>query len=327
MVNVPEQWYQLLASWSDELLSTTERIHHLIGGRHWPTEGNYREALLRRLLRRVLPDRFRVSTGFIYRWNENPSRQLDVLIWDAQEHSALLEEGELVILTPDAVAAIIEVKSSLNKKDLRDALALLSPPWLINWRYTPEQSKSGRQQQVIDVPLRAIFAFTGSRKKPETVTRTVFTETTTFYRNLYSEDAKLILGERGQPRLRWVNLIDAICIANLVEIEQTSLTIEGIDGELYNGPGLAAFPAQSSAGNLAVGKFCMYLLWYLRSWTSDDASDVTFRAPWAVTTYGVCCFASLAGAPTRVRLWGNETDPEYLWHPDPPLWLETGKRD
>jgi hypothetical protein len=86
-----------VASWSRELLSATDRIHYLITERHQPTQGGYREALLRRLLRRVLPDRFRVSTGFIYRWDEQPSRQLDIVIWDAQNHSALLEEGEFII--------------------------------------------------------------------------------------------------------------------------------------------------------------------------------------------------------------------------------------
>jgi len=125
MTTVPnDNWFRLLASWSKELLSATDRIHYLIGNRHQPTKGSYREALLRRLLRRVLPDRFRVSTGFIYRWNKPPSRQIDVLIWDAQQHSALLEEGELAILTDDAVAAIIEVKSTLDADELRDALDL-----------------------------------------------------------------------------------------------------------------------------------------------------------------------------------------------------------
>src|SRR5713101_3761761 len=77
MTTVPnDNWFRLLASWSKELLSATDRIHYLIGNRHQPTKGSYREALLRRLLRRVLPDRFRVSTGFIYRWNKPPSRQI-----------------------------------------------------------------------------------------------------------------------------------------------------------------------------------------------------------------------------------------------------------
>jgi len=87
------------------------------------------------------------------------TRQLDVLIWDAQKYSALLEEGELAILSADSVAAIIEVKSTLNGTELRDALALLSPRWWINWRHTSESSRTGLIQQVPDVPFRAVFAF------------------------------------------------------------------------------------------------------------------------------------------------------------------------
>jgi hypothetical protein len=71
-----------------------------------------------------------VSTGFVYRWGDEPSRQLDILIWEPQRHTALLEEGEFVILTPDTVSAIIEVKSSLTAFDFRKALCVLNPVWL-----------------------------------------------------------------------------------------------------------------------------------------------------------------------------------------------------
>lgn len=319
MPRAPADWFQLLASWSRELLSATDRIDYLIGSRHQPTKGGYREALLRQLLRRILPDRFRVSTGFVYRWGEEPSRQLDVLIWDAQQHTAVLEEGELAILTPESVAGIIEVKSILDRHALRDSLGLLSPPWLVNWRHRDEQSRTGLHQQVPDVPLRAVFAYTALSGDADACATVVFEELTGFYREMFGEDAEVALGHRG-PRLRWLNLVDAICIADCLEVEQTSLTVDGSDCRLYDGPGFAAFPAESSAGNLAVGKFCMYLLFYLLSRCGDDASKVTFNEALPTAHPGVCCPARLALAPVRVRLWGNEVPPTHLWNADPPLW-------
>jgi hypothetical protein len=74
-------------------------------------------------------------------------------------HSALLEEGELAILVPDSVAAIIEVKPTLSVTELRTALDLLSPDWWVYWPYTPQDSLTGRPQQVPNAPFRAIFAY------------------------------------------------------------------------------------------------------------------------------------------------------------------------
>src|SRR6266446_4002191 len=186
MTTIPnDEWFRLLASWSKELLSATDRIHYLIGNRHQPTKGGYREALLRRLLRRVLPDRFRVSTGFIYQWNEQPSHQIDVLIWDAQQHSALLEEGDLAVLTADAVAAIIEVKSTLTAWELRKALKLLHPVWWTNWRYPSDHSQHGLPQQVPDVPFRAVFAYNSPHTDVGTTASTIFSELASFYRQQF----------------------------------------------------------------------------------------------------------------------------------------------
>lgn len=315
----PEEWYQLLASWSAELLSATGRIHHLIGNHHQPTKGSYREALLRRLLRRVLPGRFRVSTGFIYRWGEEPSRQLDVLIWDAQTHSALLEEGELVVLTADSVAAIVEVKSVLTKTGLLDGLDLLMPPWLVSWRYTSESSKEGLAQQVPEVPFRAIFAYSADTTSVDTTASAVFEHLAEFYRKQFGADAQKALCHRG-ANLRWTNLIDAICIADQLEIEQTILQVDGENGRLYDGPAFAAFVADSSVGSLAVGKFCMYLLWHLTGWDGGQAPYTTVHSPLPVSNPGVCCFSNLSMLK-HVRLGGAEILRDAVWSPEPPLWF------
>lgn len=318
MREVPDDWLKLLASWSDELLSTTGRIQNLIGGHHRPTTGSYREALLRRLLRRVLPDRFRVSTGFIYRWGDAPSRQIDVLIWDAQKHFALLEEGELVILTPESVSAVIEVKSTFKPDELRDALDLLSPAWLVHW--SRATSKTGLPQQTPDVPLRAVFAYTAPKPNANAVAKRIFRQLSEYYRERFGDDAEGALHQSGGPGIRWLNLVDAVCVADCVEVEQTSLSIKDAQGRLYDGPGLAAFPAATSSGNLAVGRFCMYLLSHLCQWPGNDAAETTLRSSWTTTKPGACCFGALPRKQSYVTLLGSKMPPDHLWLPKPPLW-------
>jgi hypothetical protein len=296
------EWFRLLASWSKELLSATDRIHYLIGNRHQPTKGSYREALLRRLLRRVLPDRFRVSTGFIYQWNEQPSRQIDVLIWDAQQHSALLEEGDLAILTADAVAAIIEVKSKLTAPELRDTLDLLHPDWWINWRDPSEYSRHGLPQQVPDVPFRAVFAYNSPHTDVGTATSTIFSELASFYRQRFGDDAQRALEHRGN-HLRWINMVDSICIADGPQIEQTHVTID-CDGGSYEAPGFVAYEGHLIGESISVGRFCMYLLESLTGWAGGEAARVTLRAPAPTARPGVCCFGRFPGTPQRQPFQG-----------------------
>jgi hypothetical protein len=98
---------------SKELESTRNRIRHLLGDAHWPTEGEYKEAILRRALRTYLPGTLRVGRGFVSYPNHRSSTQIDVLITDTR-YPTLFQEGDTVIVTPEAVRAIIEVKTTLR---------------------------------------------------------------------------------------------------------------------------------------------------------------------------------------------------------------------
>lgn len=78
---------------------------------HWPTDGAWKETFLRSVLRRHLPESCIVGQGFIASGSEI-STQIDILIIST-DHSTLFKEDDLLIVTPDAVRAIIEVKTEL----------------------------------------------------------------------------------------------------------------------------------------------------------------------------------------------------------------------
>jgi len=322
----PNEWFRLLSSWSDELLSTTDRVRNLIGDRHQPTKGSYLESLLRRLLRRVLPARYRVSTGFIYRWDDEPSRQIDVLIWDAQEHSSLLEEGELVVLPLDAVTAIIEVKSCLNAGELRSALSLLSPPWLVSWRHTSESSEAGLLQQTPTVPFRGLFSFTSSWATPDKTATAVFSELADFYREQFGADAERALAHSSND-LYWANMVDAVCVADQLEIEQTRLNLFLENSRPTVAPAFAAFLGNSPAGSIAVGKFCMFLLLRIVGFRGyDEPAARTVFAAMKRATPGVCAFGEYGMPYLGAKLWGDAICTSEIWTPTPPLWSSVQSR-
>lgn len=98
---------------TDELHSLKDRIRNL--AEHWGTDGEYKEAALRTVLRRHLPQSLIVGRGFIVT-SDNNSTQVDLLIVDGNKPT-LFRDGDLMLVTPDCVRAVIEVKTSLNSSE------------------------------------------------------------------------------------------------------------------------------------------------------------------------------------------------------------------
>lgn len=109
---------------SNEIIALKDKVRNLIT--HWGEEGRYKEAVLKNVLNRFLPKRYAIGTGFVVKQTENrgehlTSRQIDLLIYDV-ESPILFSEGDFVILTPDAVKGIIEVKANLQNQNLTNVL-------------------------------------------------------------------------------------------------------------------------------------------------------------------------------------------------------------
>lgn len=107
------------ASIAGELESLSERVRHII--EHGPTVGTYRENLLQSTLRKHLPERYHVATGFIH----GLAKQIDILIYDRVDYAPIFREGDLVIVPSESVRAVIEVKTKLSSKALISALEVL----------------------------------------------------------------------------------------------------------------------------------------------------------------------------------------------------------
>ncbi len=108
----------------DELRSTKDRIRNLIGAAHWQTDGEHKEAVLRKTLRLHLPETMQVGKGFVC-CAERTSSQTDILVTD-RNRPTLFKDGELVLVTPDAADAIIEVKTSLDGSAIKDVIRKLA---------------------------------------------------------------------------------------------------------------------------------------------------------------------------------------------------------
>lgn len=117
----PEAYFKDLTI---ELNAVKNRIRNLIGpDRHYPSDGAWKESVLRSAIRRYLPTSFRVGSGFIVT-SEDVSTQVDILICE-DSAPLLFCDGDFIITTADCVRAAIEVKTSLAPQTLNDALSKL----------------------------------------------------------------------------------------------------------------------------------------------------------------------------------------------------------
>lgn len=98
---------------AEELNGKFQRLRHLT--QHNTASGNYHEEILKVVLRNFLTSRYSVKTGFIYKEGNEVSRQLDIIIVDESSPAAyIFQEGDFVVVMPEAVVAFIEVKTTLD---------------------------------------------------------------------------------------------------------------------------------------------------------------------------------------------------------------------
>jgi hypothetical protein len=106
-----------------ELYSLKDRIRNLMDEPHWLTDGEWKESVLRSVLRRHVPSNIEVGRGFIFT-PEKCSSQIDILLYDST-CPVVFRDGDLAFVTPDAVRALIEVKSRVSPDNLSDAVKKL----------------------------------------------------------------------------------------------------------------------------------------------------------------------------------------------------------
>lgn len=108
---------------AQELCALKDRVRQL--KRNWQADGEWKESVLRTILRRHLPTDVSVSRGFVVAAGGRESGQLDILI-HRNSRPVLFRDGDLVIVTPDAVCGIIEVKTTVSQAQFREAAKKLA---------------------------------------------------------------------------------------------------------------------------------------------------------------------------------------------------------
>jgi hypothetical protein len=123
---ISKKFREICSSHIQMFKNTKNHIRSLLGSSYPYQSGIFRESLLRNFLEGILPQSLSIDTGFIYGFDEyENSKQIDILIWNSHKYSPIYRTKEFVIVPPESVAAIIEVKSKFSKRDLLEGLTNL----------------------------------------------------------------------------------------------------------------------------------------------------------------------------------------------------------
>ena len=150
-----KQFVPYLQSLTQELAAIQTRVRLLV--QHWPSDGHSKESILRQVLRRHLPASVSLGTGFVVNYFE-PSGEIDILITD-DTMPTLFRDGELVIVAPESVRAIIEVKTSLSGPAAIEAAAANWPNEKPLWNATSNVTMFGPDYSFTQVMATATRKF------------------------------------------------------------------------------------------------------------------------------------------------------------------------
>ena len=89
---------------------------------HRLSAGSNREDIVERFLKRHLPKRFGIGTGFVFSHDGGLSNQADLLIVDDLNNSSFYPDDRNQLWPVEAVYALIEVKTRLHHSDLEEAI-------------------------------------------------------------------------------------------------------------------------------------------------------------------------------------------------------------
>jgi hypothetical protein len=204
--------------YTDHLKLNKEQVFLLLGKDQNLWSGIYKEGLIKDILKKVLPEGIGIDSGFIYGFDEIPnSKQLDVIIWDSLKHSAIFKTEDFVILSPESVIAIIEVKT--NKQHLIKGLENISSIIPLDYTYKlkyKENYPDGKEFK----PISKYLIFYKGIHECENNDDDIINDISNYYCDFFNE------GKNIEYKNEILKVLDEEIKLNSIEFNSTKLFIE-----------------------------------------------------------------------------------------------------
>jgi hypothetical protein len=148
----------LLAAGGQYLRNEFQRIRDT--NPHAGERGTELQNILKDFLNRHLPKRFAATSGFIIDDDSGLSKQMDIIVYDAFSSAVYRSSETMQIVPAEAAAAVIEVKSTLNKAELRDGFEKIKSVRILKKRpFSDSDQRSTQSGLTITSTYGIIFGF------------------------------------------------------------------------------------------------------------------------------------------------------------------------
>ncbi|MFA5629166.1 MAG: DUF6602 domain-containing protein [Dehalococcoidales bacterium] len=84
--------------------------------------GDYYEAIIMEAVRESISHYFSAKRGVILSADGQSTRECDIIVYSSAEYGPLFLSGDIVVVNPEAVRCVIQVKGTLNKDNLNEAI-------------------------------------------------------------------------------------------------------------------------------------------------------------------------------------------------------------
>lgn len=226
-----------------EFSSKLDRLSQIIGTSHELSVGEYKESLLKGCLRNFLPSRYSIGTGFIVFINDShelkelhpnntdilnlkshsTSHQLDIVIYDDTDYAPILRDGDFVVLRPESVRSIIEVKGFLSDSGVVDCVkkcVSLGRLWKeYSDRYNQYQSyaEGGTKLHSLGLFIMGWNVAVNKDSKPKCTGKTLRKKIVSTYRR---ELTKKELNDRAFPMLNTACIYDDCVVSAMCYVAE-----------------------------------------------------------------------------------------------------------
>jgi hypothetical protein len=164
------------SSQADLLLLQYENINQLLGGTSdWTHPGTHCEILLRDFLRKQLPQWMSVDKGYIYGRvprgkGSTHCPEIDILIHNGTKYPPIFRLEDFVIVEPEAVLGIIQVKRSFTKvadsdpldKGLKQVIDAKQHLFDMRFQQRPPNAVPLNMRDLTGLPFSALVSFDAS---------------------------------------------------------------------------------------------------------------------------------------------------------------------
>jgi len=136
--------------------------------KHMGEKGRANEKILRDMLIKFLPKKYHIGSGIIIDREGNSSKQCDVIIYDKEYHPDFFGQRSTVLYPVDVVYASIEVKTTLDQTEIKNAIENIISVKSLNLIPDPIPL-SGSKSVGPTPPFGIIFGYDTDIMKAETI--------------------------------------------------------------------------------------------------------------------------------------------------------------